>query len=112
MYMSSNPTIRRRKLKEKAIAYKGGKCMLCQYDRCNAALEFHHKDRRTKAFGLSRNGIIRSWDSIREELDKCILVCANCHREIEAGISVIAAGEQESTLDKEWNWPTSWLSFQ
>lgn len=90
-YMASNPTIRRRKLKAKAIAFKGGKCLLCGYERCNAALEFHHLNRRTKAFGLSRKGIIRSWDSIMKEIDKCVLICANCHREVEAGARTIPA---------------------
>ena len=89
--MASNPTIRRRKLKAKAIAFKGGKCLLCGYERCNAALEFHHLNRRTKAFGLSRKGIIRSWDSIMKEIDKCVLICANCHREVEAGARTIPA---------------------
>ncbi|HEV2389345.1 MAG TPA: hypothetical protein VGS04_01340 [Nitrososphaerales archaeon] len=82
----------RRRLKSRAIAYKGGKCILCGYDRCNAALEFHHLDRAIKSFGLSRKGITRSWDSIRTELDKCILICANCHREVEAGVRTVPPG--------------------
>ena len=69
-----------------AIAYKGGKCFLCGYHRCNAALEFHHLDKTTKSFGLSRKGIIRSWESIMKELYKCVMICANCHREVEAGV--------------------------
>lgn len=84
-------TAHRRHLKSKAIEYKGNKCVLCGYNKCNAALEFHHLDRKTKAFGLSRNGVTRSWDSIRKELDKCILVCANCHREVEANFRAIPA---------------------
>jgi hypothetical protein len=88
-FMISDPTIRRRKLKAKAIAFKGGKCMMCGYSRCNAALEFHHVDRTTKGFGLSRKGIIRSRDSIEQEIRKCILICANCHREVEAGLRTI-----------------------
>jgi len=48
-------------------------------------LEFHHLDKETKSFGLSKKGIIRSWESIKKELDKCVLICANCHREVEAG---------------------------
>ena len=81
----------RRKLKARAIEYKGGKCSLCGYNRCNAALEFHHLDPKQKGFGLSRSGITRSWDSIRHELDKCVLICANCHREVEAGARPIPA---------------------
>jgi hypothetical protein len=84
--MVQNPTVHRRRLKAKAIEYKGGKCVLCGYSKCNAALEFHHLDKATKGFGLAKGGRIRSWESIAKELDKCILVCSNCHRELEAGI--------------------------
>ncbi len=83
-------TIHRKRLKARAVAYKGGKCMLCGYDKCNAALEFHHLDKTIKSFGLSKKGVTRAWSSIQTELDKCILVCANCHREVEAGVRVIS----------------------
>lgn len=73
---------RRDKLKILAVNYKGGKCSKCGYDECMGALEFHHLDPSKKDFGLSVRGITRSWDKIKKELDKCILVCANCHREI------------------------------
>jgi len=69
-----------------AIAYKGGKCFLCGYHRCNAALEFHHLDKTTKSFWSLQGGIIRSWESIMKELDKCVMIYANCHREVEAGV--------------------------
>jgi len=73
---------RRDKLKEKAIAYKGGKCVQCGYFKCSAALEFHHKDKNRKDYGISHSGYTRSWDKVKKELDKCILLCSNCHREI------------------------------
>jgi len=73
---------RRKKIREMAIEYLGGKCCLCGYNRCAAALDFRHKDKNTKEFGLSQNGMTRSWERTKKELDKCILVCANCHREI------------------------------
>ena len=72
-------TNRRRKLKELSVAYKGGECSKCGYSKCIAALEFHHL--HDKSFGLSLNGFTRSWQKIKLELDKCILLCANCHRE-------------------------------
>ena len=72
----------RRRRKRKAIEYKGGKCSNCGYDRCEAALEFHHTDPTKKDFGFSNKGIPRSWEKQKEELDKCILVCSNCHKEI------------------------------
>jgi hypothetical protein len=87
----------RRRLKAKAIEYKGGKCTLCGYDRCNAALEFHHLDKAAKGFGLAKGGRIRSWESILKELDKCILICANCHREVEAGVRLIPGTLTPST---------------
>lgn len=77
---------RRKKIREMAITYLGGKCCLCGYDRCSAALDFHHIDEGTKKFGLSQSGMTRSWDKTKRELKKCILVCANCHREVHAGI--------------------------
>ena len=74
-----------RRLKEKAVAYKGGHCQKCGYSRCIGALEFHHLDPKQKSFSIGR--MRRAWDKVRIELDKTILVCANCHRELEAGIS-------------------------
>ena len=78
---------RRRKVKTIAVEYLGGKCQICGYDRSVAALEVHHRDPKLKNFGISEKGYTRSWDSIRRELDLCILICANCHREVHAGIT-------------------------
>jgi len=75
---------RRKKIKALAVAYKGGKCQHCGYDRCVGALEFHHIDRNTKLFGISFNGLTRSWERTKNELDKCVLICSNCHKEIHA----------------------------
>jgi len=79
---------RRRELRRKAIAYKGGQCQICGYDRCPEALEFHHLDSSYKDFGISSKGYTRSWGKICEELDKCVLLCANCHREVHAGLQL------------------------
>lgn len=73
-----------RKQKLKAIEYKGGRCSVCGYDRCVAALEFHHKDPTQKDFQIS--GGSRSFQRMKLELDKCILMCANCHRELHEGL--------------------------
>lgn len=73
---------RRDLLKLKALEYKGGKCEICGYDKNYAALEFHHLDPNEKDFGIASDGYTRSWENTKEELDKCILVCANCHREL------------------------------
>ena len=79
---ADNIARKRENLKLKAIEYKGGCCSICKYSKCISALEFHHLDPTQKEFGISSKGYTRSWDKVKEELDKCILVCANCHREI------------------------------
>jgi hypothetical protein len=78
----------RRELKNWMIAYKGGACVLCGYRRHFAALTFHHLDPRLKRFNIA-GAHNRSLDSLREELDRCVLVCANCHDEIEEGSTVL-----------------------
>ena len=74
---------KRKIIKQKLISIFGGKCTICGYDKCDSALEFHHLDRKTKSFELSQRNYYRSFERILEEAKKCILVCANCHREIE-----------------------------
>jgi len=73
---------RRLKVKQMAVDYKGGCCEKCGYNKCNAALDFHHINPEEKEFNLGSKGYTRSWEKVKVELDKCILVCANCHREI------------------------------
>jgi hypothetical protein len=68
-------------VKRRALDYKGSACSICGYSRNPAALHFHHEE--TKAFDIS--AVIAkgfSFDEIRPELDRCVLVCANCHTEI------------------------------
>jgi 5-methylcytosine-specific restriction endonuclease McrA len=77
---------RRRKIKALAIKYKGGKCQICGYDKYQGALDLHHINGK-KEFGIADKGYTRSWEKVKAELDKCVLVCANCHRELEAGIT-------------------------
>jgi transposase len=77
---------RRRRLKEIVVAEAGGRCSLCGYDRNIGALHFHHRDPATKDFGLGDRGLTRSLAAVRAEVAKCVLLCANCHSEVEAGI--------------------------
>lgn len=86
-YLKAAVAKRRRNLRMKAIAAKGGKCEVCGYSKCMQALEFHHVDPNKKEFSISADGSTRSWIRIQAELDKCYLLCANCHREIHAGIT-------------------------
>ena len=76
---------RRKSLKAQALDYKGGKCAICGYDKCSSALEFHHIDPKQKDFGIGEKGYTRSWEKVKHELDKCILICSNCHHEVHAG---------------------------
>jgi hypothetical protein len=77
---------RRKKVKRELVEYKKGKCIHCGYDRCVEALHFHHKDPNEKDFGISANGDTLSLDRLKKEVDKCDLVCSNCHAEIHAGL--------------------------
>jgi len=71
--------------KKKAVAYKGGKCQICGYDKCLRALGFHHVNGQTKSFAISGSHC-RSWTEIKIELDKCVLLCSNCHGEAHEGL--------------------------
>ncbi len=68
------------KVKKKLVEYKGGKCEICDYNKCIGALEFHHKNPNEKDFTIG--GKSWSFDKLKKEVDKCILVCSNCHKEI------------------------------
>ena len=72
-------------LKERLVYISGNQCCICGYNRCLQALEFHHLDPAQKDFTISKNPNT-SFDKAIEEIKKCILVCANCHREIHADL--------------------------
>lgn len=80
-----NTSLYRKNIKMKMVEYKGGKCEICGYNKCIEALEFHHINPKEKDFSIS--GGTKSFNSLKSELDKCVLVCANCHREIHSGIT-------------------------
>lgn len=75
---SCNTKIRRYRAKAAAVKYLGGKCIQCGWDKNQAALQFHHKNPKEKEFVLA-NVANKSWDTIKQELKKCVLLCANCH---------------------------------
>jgi transposase len=79
----------RRRTKRILVAEAGGACLVCGYDRCIAALEVHHRDRKTKLFALSRQGTTCSLEQARAEARKCILLCSNCHAEVENGVTKV-----------------------
>ena len=84
-------TRRRRKVKEILVNEAGGRCQLCGYDRYIGALEFHHLDPAAKSFGLSIRGLTPAIAVLRVEAQKCVLLCSNCHAEVEGGIASIPA---------------------
>lgn len=86
----------RQRMKLRAVAYKGGRCEECGYDRCIRNLTFHHRDPTTKAFGLN-DGRTRRWEVVQAEVDKCALLCANCHGEVHDGLRTLRP-TQESNL--------------
>jgi transposase len=77
---------RRRLVKLLLVREAGGACRVCGYDRCARALHFHHIDPAHKLFNLSLRGVTRSLEQARAEAQKCILLCSNCHAEVEEGI--------------------------
>jgi transposase len=81
----------RRRVKRRLVTEAGGRCALCGYNRCVAALQFHHRDPGQKAFALSRQGATRSFAEARAEAAKCVLLCANCHAEVESGYAELGA---------------------
>jgi ferredoxin len=82
-----NTAKRQQAFKQKLVEIKGGKCVMCGYCKNNAALHFHHIDPKEKDFGFSKfraTAFNKNKEKILQELDKCILVCANCHAEIHS----------------------------
>jgi transposase-like protein len=86
---SAAVTARRRRVKRLLIAEAGGRCILCGYDRFPGALHFHHLDPAQKSFAVSLQGVTRSLEKARAEAAKCVLMCANCHAEVEGGLATI-----------------------
>jgi hypothetical protein len=107
---------RRQKSKKLFIDYKGGECHNCGYDECAAALTFHHLDKENKLFIISSNSKLYKSipdfiEKIRNELDKCHILCANCHNEEQINHAIadyvidnydnISIRKKSSKLDRE-----------
>ncbi len=70
----------KRKLKQIYLDYRGGKCVICKYNKCIAALAFHHREPENKKFEIaSQNRLLKH---VKDELDKCDIFCTNCHQEL------------------------------
>lgn len=93
--------------KQKCVDYLGGKCKKCGYNRCILALHAHHRDPTTKLFGIS-TGQCRKWAKVVAELNKCDLLCSNCHAEEHATERWQYLYKMRRTLPERdrINWPT------
>jgi transposase len=80
---------RRRRVKRQLVDEAGGSCRLCGFAEHPVALQFHHRDPSTKSFHLSDRGMTWGIGRMREEARKCVLLCANCHALVEAGIKKV-----------------------
>lgn len=80
---------RRRVVKRKLVEEAGGACAICGYSRWVGALQFHHLDPRRKVFQIGHRGHTRSLERCRAEARKCVLLCANCHAEVEGGFATL-----------------------
>jgi 5-methylcytosine-specific restriction endonuclease McrA len=90
----------RKNTKRRIIAAMGGSCRHCGYDKCDEALECHHIDPTEKEFGFgAMRANPKSWERIVVELRKCVLLCANCHREVHAGL---IPDNFVSSFNEEW----------
>jgi len=76
----------RKDAKQKLVEIHGNKCKICGYNKCNRALQFHHVDPKNKSFSISAFNSVLNWDKMLEESYKCILLCSNCHAELEDGL--------------------------
>jgi|SRR5690606_4371730 len=88
---------RRRRIKKQAVEYKGGKCERCGYNKSYAAMDFHHKDPNEKDKSVSHISN-KKWKFIKNELDKCQLLCSNCHREVHEEMHIKESIEKEKYL--------------
>lgn len=80
---------RRRTIKRQLVEEAGGACALCGYERWHGALQFHHVDAAVKEFHLAQGGYSRSIARSRAEMEKCVLLCANCHSGVEGGFATL-----------------------
>ena len=90
-------TQRRREVKATLVAEAGGRCAVCGYDRCIRALQFHHLEPSNKRHTVCNDGRMIAIAALRAEAQKCLVLCANCHAEVEAGATMLplefASGE-------------------
>lgn len=77
-----------RSLKQRMVEFAGGECLICSYDGYIGALEFHHIKPSTKSFEINSR-TTQPWELILLEIEKCVLLCSNCHKEVHAGVALL-----------------------
>jgi transposase len=82
---------RRRKVKTTLVAEAGGACCICGYSRNMRALHFHHVEPSQKRHEINAKGVAIALEKLRAEAQKCVLLCSNCHAEVEDGIAAVPA---------------------
>jgi hypothetical protein len=90
---------RRRTIKRQLVEEAGGACVVCGYSRWLGALQFHHVESRSKKFHLAQGGYSRSIARSRAEMRKCVLLCANCHSEVEGGFATLPVDSGQAFED-------------
>ena len=78
--------VKREAFKEQVLSFFGRKCQICGYDKHPNVLEVHHVDKSKKTISIGEYGRYKPWKEVEEELQECVLLCANCHREVHAGL--------------------------
>jgi len=103
-------TTRRDRVSNKVHSIVGEECWICKYNRTRKNLCFHHVDEDKKLFGLSSREMTGlSWKRVWPEIKKCVLICANCHGEVHAGI--IPTGKIDKLWESRWQKILSKLLF-
>ena len=85
-HKSNRVTLLRESRKKAIVGLVKGKCQICSYDKCQRNLAFHHVDESQKSHSVSSREFQFSFQRLKPELEKCILVCHNCHGEIHEGL--------------------------
>jgi hypothetical protein len=92
-------------MKATLVAEAGGRCARCGYAASMRALQFHHVDPTLKRLSLNAKGVALSLDTLRAEAAKCVLLCANCHAEVEAGLMAGAPDADAPTMRSDPDLP-------
>ena len=86
-YSNSSKKYWRMRIKQRGVEALGGKCVVCNETYEDCCFDFHHTDPDKKEFTISQSNTngARSWLTLRDEIAKCALLCANCHRLLHSG---------------------------